>query len=44
MWHVWKRKLNMCGIVIGRPERKRALERSRRRWQDNVKKILMGIR
>jgi len=27
-------------VLVGKPERKRALERPRRRWEDNIK---MGL-
>jgi hypothetical protein len=34
MWHEWGRR----GIIlVGNPERKRPLERPRRRWVDNIK-------
>jgi hypothetical protein len=31
------------GVLFGRPEGKRLLERSRRRWEDNIKMDLMYI-
>jgi hypothetical protein len=30
-------KRNACRILVGKPARKRLLERSRRRWVDNIK-------
>jgi hypothetical protein len=29
-------KRNACGILEGKPEGRRALKRSRRRWVDNI--------
>ena len=26
----------MCRVLVGKPERKRPLERPRRRWEDNI--------
>jgi hypothetical protein len=40
MWHVWKRGLNAYRIPIQKPEGKRPLGRTRRRWEYNIK---MGI-
>jgi hypothetical protein len=40
MWHVWERRLNAYRIPIRKPEGKRPLGRTRRRWEDNIK---MGI-
>jgi len=39
MWHTWER------VFDGKPEGKRPLGRSRRRWEDNIKLDLkqMGI-
>jgi hypothetical protein len=30
-------------ILVGKPEGERPLERSRRRWEDNIKMNLIGI-
>jgi hypothetical protein len=30
-------KRNTCGILVGKPEEKRTLERLRSRWVDNIK-------
>jgi hypothetical protein len=30
-------KRNACRLFVGKPEGKRLLERSRRRWVDNIK-------
>jgi hypothetical protein len=37
-------KRNGYRILVGKPEGKRPLERSRRRWVDNIKMDLMEIR
>jgi len=31
-------------VLVGRPERKRPLERSRRRWEDNIKIYRQDVR
>jgi hypothetical protein len=31
---------NVCNILVGKPERKRPLDRTRRRWEDNIR---MGL-
>jgi hypothetical protein len=36
-------KRNACRILVGKPERKRALGRPRRRWVDNIKMDLREI-
>jgi hypothetical protein len=36
-------KRNACGILVGKPEGKRPLERSRRRWVDKIKIDLREI-
>jgi hypothetical protein len=36
-------KRNMYRLLVGKPEGKRPLERSRRRWIDNIKKDLLEI-
>jgi hypothetical protein len=36
-------KRNAYGILLIKPEGKRPLRRSRRRWVDNIKKDLKGI-
>jgi hypothetical protein len=36
-------KMNACRILTGKPERKRPLERPRRRWVDNIKMDLSEI-
>jgi K+-sensing histidine kinase KdpD len=35
---------NAYKILVGKSERKRQLERSRRRWEDNIKMDLRNIR
>jgi hypothetical protein len=34
MWRVWGR--GVYGVLVGKPDGKRPLERSRRRWEDIV--------
>jgi hypothetical protein len=34
---------NFCNILIGKPEGKRSLARSRRRWKDNIRMDLREI-
>jgi hypothetical protein len=36
-------KRNACRILVGNPEGKRPLGRSRRRWEDNIKMDLREI-
>jgi hypothetical protein len=36
-------KRNVCGILVGKPEEKRPLGRSRCRWVDNIKMDLRGM-
>ena len=33
----------VCRILVGEPEGKRPLERSRRRWEDNIKMYLQEV-
>jgi hypothetical protein len=33
MYSAWER----CEMLVGQPERKTSLRRSRRRWEDNIK-------
>jgi hypothetical protein len=40
MWHAWGRCLR---VLVGRPEGKRPVGRSRRRWEDNIKMDLREI-
>jgi hypothetical protein len=35
-------KRNVCRILVGTPERRRLLERSRYSWEDNVRMDLRG--
>jgi hypothetical protein len=37
-------KMNVYRLLVGKPEGKRPLGRSRRRWIDNIKKDLLEIR
>jgi hypothetical protein len=34
---------NVCRVLVGKPEGKRPLERSRRRWEDGIKMDLREI-
>jgi hypothetical protein len=34
---------NACRIFVGKPEGKRPLERTRRRWEDNIKMALREL-
>jgi hypothetical protein len=36
MQHEWGEKRDAYRILVGKPERKRTLERERRRWMDNI--------
>jgi hypothetical protein len=36
-------KKNAYKILVGKPEEKQALGRSRRRWENNIKMYLRGI-
>jgi hypothetical protein len=33
----------VCRVLVGKPEGKRPLGRSRRRWEDNIKADLHGV-
>jgi hypothetical protein len=37
MWHECREKRNAYRILVGKPEGKRPLARTRRRWVDNIK-------
>jgi len=39
--HIYGRDLYR--VLVGKPQRKRPLERPRRRWEDNVKTYLLEI-
>jgi hypothetical protein len=43
MWHAWRRGEMFNRVSVGRPEGKRPLGRSRRRWEDNIKMVLREI-
>jgi hypothetical protein len=36
-------KRNVYRLLVGKPERKRPLGRTRPRWMDNIKRDLLGI-
>ena len=37
MWHVWVRREGVYRVLVGKPEGRRPLGRSRRRWVDNIR-------
>jgi hypothetical protein len=37
MWHAWERRGTCRGVSVGKPERKRPLERPRHRWEDGIR-------
>jgi hypothetical protein len=39
---MWEKR-NVYRLLVGKPEGKRPLRRSRRRWMDNIKMDLVGI-
>jgi hypothetical protein len=41
MWHAWER--NVYKVLMGKPEGKRPLGRSRRRWEDGIRMDLREI-
>jgi hypothetical protein len=41
MWHAWER--NVYSVLMGKPEGKRPLERTRRRWEDGIRMDLREI-
>jgi hypothetical protein len=41
MWHAWERTVHR--VLMGKPERKRALGRPRRRWEDAIRMDLREI-
>jgi hypothetical protein len=41
MWHAWREGRGVNGVLVGRPEGERPLERPRRKWEDN---IMMDLR
>ena len=38
------KRRDACGALVGKPEERRPLERSRRRWEDSIKMDLRGVR
>jgi hypothetical protein len=42
MWHVWER-IGVYRVVMGKPNGKRPLGRSRRRWENNIKMDLQEV-
>jgi hypothetical protein len=42
MWCEWERK-NACKLLVGKPEGKRPLGRTKRRWVDNIKIYLVDV-
>jgi hypothetical protein len=43
MWHAWRRGTDAYGVLVGRPENKRPLERPRRRWEYKIKMYLREL-
>jgi hypothetical protein len=43
MWHAWGRGEVFTVLLVGRPEGKRPLGRTRRRWEDKIKMYLREI-
>jgi hypothetical protein len=41
MWHAWERKVYR--VLMGKPERKRPLGRTRHRWEDWIRMDLSEI-
>jgi hypothetical protein len=41
MWHAWER--NVYRVLMGNPEGKRPLGRSRRRWEDGIRTYFREI-
>jgi len=39
---MWLRR-GVCTVLVGKPERKRPLERHRRRWEDNIKMDIQEV-
>jgi hypothetical protein len=37
------RRVCAHGVLVGRPEEKKPLERHRRRWEDNIRMILQEV-
>jgi hypothetical protein len=37
MWHEWGKNRNVYRLLVRKPEGKRPLGRTRRRWIDNIK-------
>jgi hypothetical protein len=38
-----KKRRGVCGVLVGKPEGKRSLGRSMRRWEDNIKMDLQEM-
>jgi hypothetical protein len=43
MWHEWGEKRNVYRLLAEKPEGKRSLGRSRRRWIDNIDLLETGL-
>jgi hypothetical protein len=43
MWHACGKGRGACRVLVGRPEGKRQLGRSRHSWEDNIKLDLREI-
>jgi len=40
---VWGKRRVLYGVLVGNPERRRPLGRSRRRWKDNIELDLQEV-
>jgi hypothetical protein len=43
MWRVWDGGRGVNRVLVGKPEGKRPLGRSRRRWEDNIMMDLQEV-
>ena len=43
MWHLWVERRGVYRVMVGKPDGKRPLGRSRRRWEDNIKMDLLEV-
>jgi hypothetical protein len=40
MWHAWGERRGVYRVLVAKPEGKRPLGRTRRKWEDNIKMYL----
>jgi hypothetical protein len=43
VWHAWEKERKVYKVLVGKPEGKRPLGRSRRRWEDRISMNLREI-